>query len=221
MRVEDTPRLETILKNLAEAHDHKLVSAVALKHWYESLQPFPIHKIEVMAKQWITTHSKFPTIADFYVPLNEEAIDTREATWNAVKAQEKFEANQFVRTEQGSHVLGMLKGWFAAVGQRQPKQWAHDILDAWADQRPLQYTNPITGEKHDREYEAIVTTSTGERVIVVVKANPEPYAVKLACEATGIDYKELTAERNKRWREHLPQPKIAEPELEHEPGSAG
>jgi hypothetical protein len=218
MRVEDSPRLQAMLKDLADAHDHKPISEAGLRHWFEALQPFPIHKVEAMAKQWIVAHSKFPTIADFYGPLNEEAIDAREATWNATKAQEKREAERFEKTELGSRILGKLKTF--SVGKRDPKRWARDILDAWADNKPLQYTDPISGQKHVLEYEALVTISTGEKVSVMVPSMPDPHGIRLACEALDIDYKALMSVRNKEWRNLLqPRAPIPEPALEmREPG---
>ena len=216
MRAEDIPRLHAILKTLAEAHDHKPVSEAGLEQWFEALQPFPIHKIEAHSKHWINTHSKFPAISDFFVPLNEAAVDEREASWTATKAREKNEAEQFQRTAQGSKALGMLKTAFTQRQKPHPKHWAEDILDAWADHKPLTYTHPITGGKYELDYETSVTTSTGQKEIVRVQSIPQPYSVRLACEALGIDYKALMSVPGKRWRECLTAPKATAPTQELE-----
>lgn len=101
----DIPTLLTQLNLLAEVYEKKPVSERAAQVWYDTLREFPINVTMDFLIHWPKAHNKFPVPADVWRVVNERMIDKREAEAKAMKAQERKEVEQWVRTPQGAVAL--------------------------------------------------------------------------------------------------------------------
>lgn len=138
MQKTDFDRLSKLLTEVAECYDKKPPTQTAITNWFEALYQFPFDRVYREIKDWIVTKPRFPTISDIYQPLNEQAIDEREALHAEQKAQEKREVEALMQG-RNPNAKKMLSEMKALLDHRKPdpKAWAHKILNKWANGEPV------------------------------------------------------------------------------------
>lgn len=109
MQTNDIEKFIGLIGEVAECFDHRPITEVALKHWFDALSEFNFADIEYQLRLWIKSKPRFPMIADIFSILNEQAIDKRETAWNEKKIQEAAEIKKLGITEQGKTTLEMIR----------------------------------------------------------------------------------------------------------------
>lgn len=109
MHKYDAPMLAEALNSLAEVLERKPISARALEVWYETLKEFPAPRVIGRLQSWAKGHAKMPVPMDLWRPLNDEAIDAREAEAKVHRVMRQKEIEGLSMTAQGQRVLEQIK----------------------------------------------------------------------------------------------------------------
>lgn len=122
MQKLDLPTLVNQLNLLAEVYEKKPVSEKAALVWFDTMREFPIHAVMDFLVNWPKSHSKFPVPSDVWRVVNERMIDQRETNAKAMKAQEKREVEQWVKTKQGALAIEAMRKTLGLPSRYSPQE---------------------------------------------------------------------------------------------------
>ena len=127
------------LNDCADTYGHKHLTEGALKAWFQTLESETAKDCHDALAHWLRTAVRMPTPADIYKSANERGTSRREKESEDDKADEAKAVERMAATPRGREALRQIKEMLAAksMTKRDPKEWAHKILDRYVDGEDL------------------------------------------------------------------------------------